>query len=1224
MKPSSSSSSKTPHRSLKPPGFTLVVTLSLLVLLTLIAVGLLNLSVVSLRTTSQSAAMAEARANARMALMIAIGELQKNAGPDQRITAPGGILAENATHPNWIGVWDSWKAGSESSASDEPSKHATIASGGSSGLAPKYETARADHFRRWLVSGSNEEALRTVDYASSGELSDSVAPSPNASAVTLVSTGSLGKNAPDSERVKAQLVSLSRPGNTASTSGRIGWWVGDESLKARVKEDVYRDGTVALTDSTRAFRQQSPSRANHRFLPEMGEIPDEASFALVNTRASLQLLEGASTATNISFHHATTYSRGLLTDVREGGLKRDVSTILERPIRAEDTSDDFMLYRFDRAGQESVPIQDLSAYYQLYRTQLKNSSNLLPSGFQVKNPDFGRGGQAFTREYTSLYRQPIPIRVQYMLSLLSVPRTQAEKTANPANTDSHKLHVGITPAVTFWNPNNVPLTLNLSPDFANQFRFFNMPFTIRWTKEGRGYTSPTPVSLSWLSGAIANNDDRDNGFTLFTSGTRPIVFEPGQVRVFSIANQNLSQLVDSFTFKADREASPGWDPNKFIRLTRSDPASNDKHIEPKAGGKNGALTFSQGDRISFVIAPTNTSELANGAALQFFLRQSSVGADPPDLMCRHFQFTSRLAGANSTFNTDLMSQSFPNNTKEISYEPRTGQDIISSSGSGVGLPFLLVNLSAGCETHESANQGAYAGRVFASRPFLHSSPITGTVFVDRLDRDASYHHGWNWWVQDINSIFDANVQVSSRNEGYYGGGFTPESGTTHVVQQEIPVVPPISIAALNHAHLGGFSLAKEKLGPGPNNNTTNFQRVTASGQGGLFPHTLQAIGNSYAHPYLKPDQAHAPWQRQYSELTPAVKVTLADHSYLANKALWDEYFFSSITPTTGVFTTGADRSTALDKAKRFFFGGSKLPNSRFTPYLGSLGESDLASFYSSSGGTAKAELEIAAHLMVDGQFNVNSTSVEAWKALFSSLRAQSTVGFDAKGKTKLYEISGSPAHSVRLPAGSSVGTTEDPANRDAWLGGREISDKEIDQLARAMVTEVRKRGPFLSLSEFVNRRLDSSNRELSLKGALQAAIDADSVDINRAFRTSARSFSPAEINSMNPAFPDALKGPIAYGSSAYVDQADILSGLAEQLTPRGDTFLIRTYGDAMSPDGKVLARAACEAVVQRLPEYLDSQDAAHLKQDELKSESNKRFGRRIAIISFRFLSPAEI
>ncbi len=514
--------------------------------------------------------------------------------------------------------------------------------------------------------------------------------------------------------------------------------------------------------------------------------------------------------------------------------------------------------------------------------------------------------------------------------------------------------------------------------------------------------------------------------------------------------------------------------------------------------------------------------------------------------------------------------------------------------------------------------------MFASRPFLHSSPITGTVFIDRPDKDASYHHGWNWWVQEIGSIFDANVAVSSRGEGYYGGGYSSENGTTHVVQQEIPVVPPISIAALSHAHLGGFSLARDTLGPSDSDTTVAFQNVTASGQGGLFPHTLGAIGNSYAHPHLRPDQAHAPWQRHYSEITGPKQVTLADHSYLANKALWDEYFFSSIAPTPGVFTSGTDSSTALEKATRFFFGDEKLPNSRFTPLAASLRESDLDSFFDSSGGTAKAELEIAAHLMVEGKFNVNSTSVDAWKALFSSLRGISTVGIGTNGSTLLHQISGTPAHSVQMPAGAPAGITNDPANRNSWLGGREISDEEIDQLAIAMVAEVRKRGPFLSLSEFVNRRLDSSNRELSLKGALQAAIDAESVDINRAFRTPERMFSAVEINSMNPAFREALEGPIAYGSSAYVDQADILRSLAEQLTPRGDTFIIRTYGDAISPDGKVTARAWCEAVVQRFPEYLDGQDAAHLKQEELKSESNKRFGRRIEIIAFRYLNPAEI
>lgn len=52
--------------ALNPRGFALVVTLSLMILLTVIAVGLLTLSGISLRSSAQIDAMQAARANARM------------------------------------------------------------------------------------------------------------------------------------------------------------------------------------------------------------------------------------------------------------------------------------------------------------------------------------------------------------------------------------------------------------------------------------------------------------------------------------------------------------------------------------------------------------------------------------------------------------------------------------------------------------------------------------------------------------------------------------------------------------------------------------------------------------------------------------------------------------------------------------------------------------------------------------------------------------------------------------------------------------------------------------------------------------------------------------------------------------------------------------------------------------------------------------------------------
>ena len=74
-------------------GFALVATVSMMILLIIIALGLITLSTSESKTTHQERSLQEARANARMALMIAIGELQKAMGPDQRVSANARIMS---------------------------------------------------------------------------------------------------------------------------------------------------------------------------------------------------------------------------------------------------------------------------------------------------------------------------------------------------------------------------------------------------------------------------------------------------------------------------------------------------------------------------------------------------------------------------------------------------------------------------------------------------------------------------------------------------------------------------------------------------------------------------------------------------------------------------------------------------------------------------------------------------------------------------------------------------------------------------------------------------------------------------------------------------------------------------------------------------------------------------------------------------------------------------
>jgi len=79
-------------------------------------------------------------------------------------------------------------------------------------------------------------------------------------------------------------------------------------------------------------------------------------------------------------------------------------------------------------------------------------------------------------------------------------------------------------------------------------------------------------------------------------------------------------------------------------------------------------------------------------------------------------------------------------------------------------------------------------------------------------------------------------------------------------------------------------------------------------------------------------------------------------------------------------------------------------------------------------------------------------------------------------------------------------------------------------------------------------------------------------------------------------------------------------------TVRADTFVIRVCGESLDSSGRLLARAFAEAVVQRVADYVNPVDAPTLNVYDAATANamNKSFGRRIKLVSFRWLSPQEV
>lgn len=1170
-------------------GFALVVTLALMVLLVVVAVGLLQLSVVSLRTSNHTLMLAAARANARVSLMLAINQLQMELGPDRRISAPAGILDgapdtptfDGVAQPHFTGVWN---------AAESPfTPRWTLDS-------PSYD--KKTSFRTWLVSG-NPTGISTLDYARNG--------APGQTWVAVKATS--GANS-----------EVRIPGFTGARAS-FAWWTSDDGIKAQLRPGEEPD---PLSRSKVLVASRRANGDGHAVLDS--RLPDRVSGLddrlLDMATVGLAVPPADPTKTSVSdalFHDMTTHSETLPVDVTTGGFRKCMNLYLDW-LGSQDPATRSTAGTVGTMKPEN-PLMD----YRLFSwDQLRNYESLSRAGSMVTLDPSSKRPTIRTHKQTGAVTEPEwnpnvgidRFRIQpVLLKLCYVMSYSTERLTAPADpAKPYALRFYLYPMAVLWNPYNIDLEV---PEYC-VIGACPLSFDIN-----KGKPDAIKVDLTQNQSATMLAFGPEMGGPDETLKGAPLKIPAGATKVLYPQPVRWKDYPTEHRYTARNFP---WHYYMWAQAKKFDLGdSNFGGILKNLRGNQSVANFAsepaneyagaESDTLSIGITPTTVGNFGAMAAHTDWWGNNGPGSDSAETLIK-FGFSSSVA-----FRVE-------SNSPQISIIPE-GELPTRTFGEleNRPTPLLLYEIYRKA-ADEDLFPGKYGSFSVAGNP-VHArtdSTLGADLIMPWFESPYSFRFKSITSWMDVTKTFQ--MPPERDDQIYFGASYSPR-GQLSVVDQEIPLSPLTSLAELQHLPLYDYrptydpTLSTYTMPPWYSGDLWfNEGHVTQ------FPQN-HAIGNSYASPGIMPEKLVQPgWRCQFNAVANHLRT---DRSYIANSVLWDSWFCSSIAARDGLLLTQDDTMrTARKVAEECFAGTTPLPNDAMQPSFAGDPAKVVASLFEDNGNPVRdAHEKIAEYLRIKGGFNINSVSAEAWAHFLSGLLSrpllmmESTSGNEPvtvmnpeKGKFLISR------HSLVNAPPAERGTGKQTEDR-YWNGSREITASQVRQLAAAIVRQVKRRGPFLSLGEFVNRRLER-NSKLALSGALQSALDDPQVSINEPLRGS--TVTGAETVSNGRArftYPDAAKGPRLQGITGYVTQADLLSSLGPRISPRSDTFTVRAMGEAKNSNGDVQARVWCEAVIQRSSSYVDPSDAATTAMASLNS-INTRFGRRFNLVSFRWLQPQEL
>lgn len=1281
-----------PHKFSRPKGtrrraaFSLVLSLTVMAMLLLLCIGAAALLTVELRVSRATSSYARARLNAMAGARIAFGEIQRLLGPDQRVSATADILCDptqtdptqtsyynNPTngpvvHPRWVGVWNSGRVSDGSAsvpgaAAGEETKviqrttdgylmDSRFANGNDweknrAGKTPAGVTKR---FEGWLVSGneaipgSEINALTPftpVAKAGSrnndlyGRLED----------VPLVSSGTLGRtllgpgNRPEGDFMGARAAKVSLPGTSASV-GSYAYWVSDEGVKARIN---LTDKFESITPNNKSMmdggmcRLLIPQRNDFTLVQNPADVGNSVVWTNYGSVArsvqggwgraqdfdDLALIDSSldvSKVKNFYFNDITFDSAGVASDVVNGGLKKDLTAY------------------FNNAGGDI-------ADYKVAGSGIKGTGAILTdSTLSVISPKvallydwYAKSSLGSSDDSGTVITQvPDAVSRNYNISFGSISGPDTVSATYTMATPAYANTKNVAPLSPVLSRFDVYYTHSFTPPNAKwNIRALVYPRIDLWNPYAVPITIPA-ARVAWLSNTSMTTNiyyqyDSARPIRWFTFGD--VTLQPGQAISFvPRGGQDFSATATTGASSAVNIAMvPGTTPNYYLdRAWEYDGLYDAAQYIPDNGTIKYYWPFTVKAPKDYFTAGGGYDEATGaGPVSQVFLTTTGgavVQQANLDPWCAFATIS-----AYSVVNFTATGYNTP--TQDLAGAAASGP--VPACHYGYRFMFLDDQSNSGNQPFRNANYNPFVNGNFRATRYTRHPFDEGRV--TRVNNNV----GTNQLATDDAVSYNSSSIIPSSP-----GEASPYVSYLSVLNGDakryiVLDVPRRSTGLLSLGQLQGAPLVQVPWAPGiPFGNS--FSPIQSKDAPSLTARTGYSLGEETAiwnrvnttagfNNYIRQQATGTfPW----GAASLSGQRTLIDWSYELNHALWDSWMTSGIGMQNRGWTSAEWDFNGLNLAS------GAIPNSRLVSAGVSVPSG--SGYFSDDKASNYAAYRAAYTLLHNGQFNVNSTSVVAWEALLGAFRGIRNPTLDGTSNS----ANQTPYSRLTVPATGPVPSSlsgYDPsalADQKTWGGFRALDDAEVRKLAQKIVEQVKSRGPFLSLSDFVNRRLipegtgsygTLSTKETNFLGTIQAAINEAGLNAGLS-PTSGSVYLDRTIQDV-PSLAAAIKPESKVkdklaGAPGYLLQSDVLQKLGPVLSARSDTFKIRARGE--SDDGVV---AYVEITVQRTPVPLAANNTSASQSLPVNPKSvisgstydgNQFFGRRMNIVRTRWLTSDEI